>query len=115
MHASLDTSSIYSPSGQNLSKRPNFRRFSNILRPPSSTLLFALDIGPLDVSIWTSSTIKGLLFGTIEEFVPMVYLADPSVSLYSLFLQVITEFENESGFRVNRDKFSLFPLDSAAT
>lgn len=60
--------------------------------------------------------IKGLPIANIEERISLyaddtlVYLADTNESLRAL-LEEVTTFGDYSGFRVNWDKSSLFPLD----
>lgn len=86
---------------------------------PLSPLLFALAIESLAVRIHSSSTIRGLIIGTIEERISLyaddtpIYLADPVMFLCSL-LQEMESFGGFSGFWINWSKSSLFCLNPGA-
>lgn len=74
---------------------------------------------PLAVRIHSSPLIKDLPINDIEERISLyaddtlVYLTDPRDSLTNLLAEINT-FGDYSGFRVNWDKSTLFPLDQAA-
>lgn len=82
---------------------------------PLSPLVFAVAIEPLAIALRASVDIRGIQRGTLEHKVSLyaddmlLYVFDPSSSIPNL-LELLDEFCQLSGYKVNFQKCELMPI-----